>query len=97
LNFSATNLASFLLYNQQGVNQDGNSQTKARRPRMKEEGQYGTDGWTVRYDGDVTGELIASANSLQEEPLKEEPSSLSEFLTADRRLLNYHLFFSSKL
>lgn len=64
---------------------------------MKEEGQYGTDGWTGRYDGDVTGELIASANSLQEEPLKEEPFSPSEFLTADRRLLNYHLFFSSKL
>jgi hypothetical protein len=64
---------------------------------MKEEGQYGTDGWTFSYDGDVTGELIASANSLQEEPLREETSSLSEFLTADRRLLNYHLFFSSKL
>ena len=54
---------------------------------MKEEGQY----------GNVTGELIASENCLQKEPIKEDSSSPSEFLTADRRLLNYHLFFSSKL
>lgn len=64
---------------------------------MKEEGQYGTDGWTGWNDGDVTGELVASANSLQKEPIKEDSPSASEFLSADRRLLNYHLFFSSKL
>jgi hypothetical protein len=64
---------------------------------MKEEGLYGTDGRTIWHDGNVTGELAATTYCLQEEPLKEDQRTQSEFLTADRRLINYHLFFSSKL
>jgi hypothetical protein len=72
------------------------SQGPARRPVMKEEISYGNDVWTGRNDGHASDDSATSANCFSQESSVSQEST-SEFLTADRLLLAYHLYFSSKL
>ena len=65
---------------------------------MKEEQTYGFTTWTSWNHGHVTDQPHAPAQGPQEEqPLVQETQTLSEFVTSDKRLDNYHLHFSSRL
>lgn len=60
---------------------------------MKEEQNYGTSTWTGWNHGDATDQPYAATSS----PAENKPLELSEFVTSDKRLDNYHLHFSSRL
>jgi hypothetical protein len=64
---------------------------------MKEEVTYGIYDWNGRHDGDVTDESVFATTGIQEGQSLIEETARSDFLSADRRLLQYHLYFSSKL
>ena len=64
---------------------------------MQKEQTYGNSNWTGGDYGYVTNQPFVSVQGPQEEQSLRPGPELSEFITSDKRLDNYHLHFSSRL